>query len=156
MKGVKQQRAVCKPVAGLIAVWGSAQQAASRNIKLSQTGRSWSEDLYREHHHVGCCSLAAKALVGPMRPLQALTASSLPSTMAYSGPLVMNSTSLGKKDLPCKISKDHHLSTNGITSQVPSDLSHLVFRIKFFCPFLAQLQKVRFQARRVSTGGGSP
>ena len=44
---------------------------------------------------------AVLELVGPIRSRQALMASGFDSFRAQRGPLVMKSTSVGKKDLPC-------------------------------------------------------
>jgi hypothetical protein len=53
-----------------------------------------------EAHLLGAVSLALNTLVGPIKSRHALTAPGLASMSAYSGPLVMNSTSCGKKALP--------------------------------------------------------
>ena len=97
----------------------------------------------KEPHHVGCCSLAARAFVGPMRPLQALTASSLPNTMAYRGPLVMNSTNLGKNALPWSRFSRVWPRLIGLHVQGQTDRGiqpHLVLRVKLLRSFLTQLQ----------------
>lgn len=48
----------------------------------------------------GFSALAVNTLVGPIRSRQALIAPGWASTRAQMGPLVMNSTSLGKNGLP--------------------------------------------------------